>query len=78
MPQMTKGTTRSEYGVDGVVMAANHVKPHRLEDPGRSRRGGFPPHRSARRPITGASNIAMAVHGSTRMPAAKGDSPCTV
>ncbi len=39
---------------------------------------GLPPHRSASMPTTGASSMGMAVHGSTRMPAASGVSPCTV
>ena len=39
---------------------------------------GFPPHRSASMPTTGASNMGMAVQGSTRIPAASGERPWTV
>ena len=39
---------------------------------------GLPPQRSASMPTTGASSMGAAVQGSTRMPAAKGERPCTV
>ena len=71
-PQRMNGAIMSAYGVVGVRMVASQVNPVAC-----SARplmtSGFPPHRSASWPTTGARTMVIAVHGRTRTPACSGE-----
>jgi hypothetical protein len=76
-PAIMNGTTSCPYGTVGVDTAASQATP-----PAWSASpvaiSGREPTRSDSSPAIGAISIGIAVHGSVRIPASSGESPCVI